>query len=125
MAKASLGARLIALIIDSIVVAIAGGIAVAVVGDQILGIGVGFIVGLVYNWYFWTQNNGQTPAKSVLGIRVVDKSGGSVNSLQAIVRYIGYYINTFLLFVGWLWAIVDSEKQGLHDKLAGTYVVKA
>jgi uncharacterized RDD family membrane protein YckC len=125
MAKASLGARLVALIIDSIVVAIVGGIAAAVVGDEILGIGVGFIVGLVYNWYFWTQNNGQTPAKSVMGIRVVDKGGGSVNSLQAIVRYVGYYINTFLLFLGWLWAIVDSEKQGLHDKLAGTYVVKA
>ena len=49
----------------------------------------------------------------------------AVNLLQAVVRYIGYYINTLVLLLGWLWAIVDGNNQGLHDKLAGTIVVKA
>jgi uncharacterized RDD family membrane protein YckC len=30
-----------------------------------------------------------------------------------------------LLGIGWLWAFFDKDRQGLHDKLAGTYVVKA
>jgi uncharacterized RDD family membrane protein YckC len=125
MRKASLLSRLIALIIDSVAVWLVGIIVGVFIDLQILGLGLGFFVGLAYNWYFWTQNNGQTPGKSFLNVRVVSTSGGQINSLQAIVRYVGYYINTFLLLLGWLWAIVDGNNQGLHDKLAGTYVVPA
>lgn len=122
---AGLGTRLAALIIDSIILSIIGAIVTGVVGSEVLGIGVGFIVGVIYNWYFWTRNNGQTLGKQLMGIRVVKADGGRLNDLEAVVRYIGYYINTFLLFLGWLWAIPDGKNQGLHDKLAGTVVVKA
>ncbi|MBI5958914.1 MAG: RDD family protein, partial [Chloroflexi bacterium] len=44
---------------------------------------------------------------------------------QAIVRYIGYYINTAFLLLGWIWAIFDDHGEGWHDKLAGTRVEKA
>lgn len=117
--------RLIAIAIDSFVVWILGVIVGVVADEQILGIGVGFLVGLGYNWYFWTQNNGQTPAKRALGLRVVTSGGGNINSVQAVVRYVGYYINTVLLLLGWLWAIVDKQHRGLHDILAGTRVVRA
>ncbi len=123
MPKASLVSRLIALIIDSVAIWLAGGIVGIFAGEEILGIGVGFLTGLAYNWYFWTQNKGQTPGKSFMNIRVVSKGGGGINSLQAVIRYVGYYINTFILLLGWLWAIIDGDHQGLHDKLAGTYVV--
>ncbi len=123
--KAPLSSRLVAILIDSLVVGVLAGLVGGVTGKQILGIGVGFIVGIIYNWYFWTQRNGQTPAKSLLGIRVVSTNGGKVTDLQAIVRYIGYYINTALLLIGWIWAIFDDKQQGFHDKLAGTIVVKA
>ena len=125
MPKASLSSRLIALIIDGIILGVVSWLVRTIVGSDILGISVGFIVGVLYNWYFWTRNNGQTPGKRALGIRVVSTSGGGVNDLQAVIRYIGYYISTFVLFLGWLWAIPDPENQTLHDKLAGTYVVKA
>ncbi|NLX10323.1 MAG: RDD family protein [Chloroflexi bacterium] len=125
MNEASLGARLIALIIDSIILSIIGALLGGLTGEEILGIGSGFIFGVIYNWYFWTQNRGQTPGKMVMGIRVVKTDGSSLNSLEAVVRYIGYYINTFLLMLGWIWAIFDGKKQGLHDKLAGTVVVRA
>ncbi len=125
MVKANLASRLIALIIDSAIVWIAGAIIGLVLGEEVLGIGVGFVIGLLYNSYFWTMNNGQTPGKGMLSIRVVSRDGGGVNLLQAVVRYIGYYINTLVLLLGWLWAIVDGNNQGLHDKLAGTIVVKA
>jgi uncharacterized RDD family membrane protein YckC len=125
MQKASLMARLIAIILDSILLGIISGIVTAIVGEQILGVGVGFIIGLGYNWYFWTQNQGQTPGKALLGIRVVKVNGGPLSDLDAIIRYIGYYINTFVLLLGWIWAIFDDRHQGWHDKLAGTMVVRA
>jgi len=125
MVKANLAARLIALIIDSVIVWIAGAIIGLVLGEEVLGIGVSFVIGLLYNSYFWTMNNGQTPGKGMLDIRVVSRDGGGVNLVQAVVRYVGYYINTLILLLGWLWAIVDGNNQGLHDKLAGTIVVKA
>ena len=123
MRKANLTSRLIALIIDSIAIWIVGGIVGIFMNEEILGIGLGFIIGLGYNWYFWTQNKGQTPGKSFMHIRVVSKGGGGINNLQAVIRYVGYYISSFVLMLGWLWAIVDGDNQTLHDKLAGTYVV--
>lgn len=125
MQLASLPSRLIAIIIDGVLLNIIGGVIGAVIGDQILGIGLSFIIGVLYNWYFWTRNNGQTPGKMLLGIRVVKAGGGSIGDLEAVIRYIGYYINTFLAFIGWLWAIIDDENQGFHDKIAGTKVVRA
>ncbi len=125
MRDASLITRFLALAIDSFIVGFLSFIVGLIFGDEILGIGIGFVTGLVYNTYFWTQNNGQTPAKSVFGIRVVSSNGRPINVLQAVIRYIGYYINTFLLLLGWLWAIVDPDNQGLHDKIASTRVVEA
>ncbi|MBN1679156.1 MAG: RDD family protein [Anaerolineae bacterium] len=123
--QASLGARFIAIVVDGLIVNIIGAIVGAIIGDTVLGVSIGFIVGLVYNWYFWTQNNGQTPAKSFMGIRVVKTDGSALSDADAIIRYIGYYINTILLMLGWIWAIFDGNNQGLHDKLARTYVVRA
>lgn len=125
MQQASLSSRLVALFLDTLVLAVASAIVTGVVGDEILGISVGFLVGLAYNWYFWTKNNGQTPAKSLMGIRVVKSNGGKLNTVDAVVRYIGYYINTALFFIGWLWAIWDGKQQGFHEKLSGTRVVRA
>lgn len=121
--KAGLGERFIALVIDSIILGIVTGVVTAVIGN--VGGVIGFLVGVAYQWYFLTQNKGQTPGKLFMGIRVVKANGATLSDADAIVRYIGYYINTFFLFIGWLWAIPDANNQGWHDKLAGTYVVKA
>ncbi len=125
MQLASLPTRLGALIIDNVILWAVGGIVGSIIGESILGIGIGFILGISYNWYFWTKNNGQTPGKALLGIRVVKANGGKIDTITAVVRYVGYYINTFLLFIGWAWSIWDPKKQGFHDKLAGTLVVRA
>lgn len=125
MRDASVFTRFVALAIDTFIVGLLSAVVGLIFGDEILGIGVGFLTGLAYNTYFWTQNNGQTPAKSFIGIRVVSSNGRPISVLQAVIRYIGYYINTILLFLGWLWALVDADNQGLHDKLAGTRVVQA
>ncbi|MBZ0306925.1 MAG: RDD family protein, partial [Anaerolineae bacterium] len=78
----------------------------------------------VYTWFFLAHNNGQTPGKMLLGIRVVGANGGGVSDLQAILRYVGYYINTFLCFVGWIYAFINPDQRGFHDMIAGTRVVE-
>ncbi len=67
---------------------------------------------------------GVTAGKALLGIKLINSEGEGVGLWQAFVRWIGYYISGVFLFAGFLWALVDSECQTWHDKIAGTYVVK-
>ena len=123
--KASVVTRFIALVIDGIILAIIGGILAALTGRAELGSIASFVIGVIYQIYFLTQQNGQTPGKRVMGIRVVKVNGAPLSAADAIIRYIGYYINSIVILLGWIWALFDAEKQGWHDKLAGTYVVVA
>jgi uncharacterized RDD family membrane protein YckC len=73
---------------------------------------------------FWLTREA-TPGKMAVGARVVDaKTGQAVSAVQGIVRYLGYYVSIFPLFLGLLWVAFDPRKQGFHDKLAGTVVVR-
>ncbi len=120
---ADTGTRFIALIIDGIILGIITGLLFA--GAKNAGGAAGFIVGVAYQWYFLTQQNGQTPGKRVMGIRVIKVSGAPLTFADALIRYIGYYINSVVFMIGWIWALFDKNHQGWHDKLAGTVVVKA
>jgi uncharacterized RDD family membrane protein YckC len=74
---------------------------------------------------FWLTRKA-TPGKMAVGARVVDATTGKAISVrQAIVRYLGYYVSIFPLCLGLLWVAFDPRKQGFHDKLAGTVVVRA
>jgi len=120
---ADVGTRFIALVIDGIILAIIGGVLVGARGS--LGGALTFIVGLAYNWYFWTRSGGQTPGKMLMNIRVVKTDGSPMTDGDAVIRHIGYYINSFVFGLGWLWGLIDSNHQGWHDMLSNTYVVKA
>ncbi len=78
----------------------------------------------VYHIAFWTWR-GQTPGKMLLGIRIVRVDGKRIGLGRAIIRYIVYPLSAILLLIGYLMIIWDSKKQSLHDKAAGTCVVKA
>lgn len=122
---ADVGTRLIAIIIDGIILSVIGSILFGATGHVWTG-GVGaFVVGVVYNWYFWTRQDGQTPGKKLMKIRVVKADGSPMQDADAVVRYVGYYINSIIFGIGWLWALIDSKHQGWHDMLAKTYVVRA
>lgn len=119
---AGIGTRLIALMIDSIII----GAVISALGihgsEWALG---NLIVHLGYHWFFLTQMNGQTPGKLLFGIRVIKTNGKPLNATDVVLRYFGYLINSAVLNIGWLWAAFDSKNQGWHDKIAGTFVVKA
>ncbi len=114
--------RVIALFIDGIIISIITG-ALAGIGST-LGGGLGILIDLAYYWYFWTRNNGQTPGKMVMNIRVIKIDGSALEDGDAIARFIGYIISCVVLCLGFIWVLFDEKNQGWHDKMAGTYVVK-
>lgn len=121
---ASISERTIALIIDTLLVSAVGG-AIGFGGGFFSGGIMGFVIGAGYQWYFLTRQNGQTFGKMVMNIQVVKTDGTQITDAEAVLRYIGYSINSALLMLGWIWALADNDRQGWHDKIANTYVVKA
>ena len=74
---------------------------------------------------FWVYRQA-TPGKIAIGARIVDAETGEKPSTgQLIARYFGYYVSAIPLFIGMVWVAFDPRKQGWHDKLAGTVVVRA
>lgn len=86
---------------------------------------LGILVGIIYFVYFWTRQQGQTLGHKVLKIRVVREDGKPIDITTAVIRYIGYIVSGVVIGLGFLWVIWDAKKQGWHDKMAGTIVVKA
>jgi len=115
--------RFIALVIDSIVFSIIGGL-IGLNVDLIGGGLVSIVLGAGYQWYFLTQHNGQTIGKMIMGLRVIKVDGTPISDSDALLRYVGYFIGLTVLMLGFIWAIFDENNQGWHDKLARTYVVK-
>jgi uncharacterized RDD family membrane protein YckC len=73
---------------------------------------------------FWLARQA-TPGKMAIGARIVDaKTGGKPTTAQLLIRYAGYYVAMIPLFIGILWVAFDPRKQGWHDKMAGTVVVR-
>jgi uncharacterized RDD family membrane protein YckC len=74
---------------------------------------------------FWEYKSA-TPGKMALKLKIVDAKTGSKPSVgQFIGRYLAYYISIIPLFLGIIWVGIDKRKQGWHDKLAGTVVVRS
>ncbi|MFC2070970.1 RDD family protein, partial [Chloroflexota bacterium] len=79
----------------------------------------------IYHWLF-TGLKGQTPGKMALGIKVVDGRGNKPGlGIAALREILGKTISTLVFCIGFLWIGGDESKQGWHDKIADTYVVKA
>jgi len=73
---------------------------------------------------FW-QTKSATPGKMLLGLTIVDARTGNKPTLwQFLVRYFAYLIAILPFFLGLLWVAIDEHKQGWHDKLANTLVVR-
>jgi uncharacterized RDD family membrane protein YckC len=73
---------------------------------------------------FWIFKSA-TPGKMLIRSSIVDaKTYGKTGSVQNIVRYVGYYVSLIPFGLGFFWIAFDSRKQGWHDKMAGTLVIK-
>jgi len=126
-------ARVGAAIIDSILLALVLTPAVLVLGGgydwddmyspkNILVNGVLPAIVIILFWH-WRQ---ATPGKMLIGAKIVDAAtGGKPSTGQFIGRYLCYYLSSILLGLGFIWVGLDAKKQGWHDKLAGTVVIRS
>jgi uncharacterized RDD family membrane protein YckC len=141
------GGRLVAYIIDSIIVVIACSIP-AIIGAVILAAGttvdgqtitsidtgattgfflfmvLTFLIGVLYFPYFWSHG-GQTPGMRPFSLRVVrDKDGGALGWGTAFLRLLGLWVASAVFYIGLIWIFVDDRRRGWQDLIAGTIVVK-
>ena len=83
-----------------------------------------YVVPIFITVWFWVKCLG-TPGKMILRLRVIDASTGeAISTARGTGRYLGYYVSAIPLLLGFIWVAFDKKKQGFHDKLAGTFVVR-
>ena len=92
--------------------------------------------GLLFTWLFssaigmayyvvFTGSCGQTPGKMALYIKVVRSDGSDMTYGRAALREVpGKFLSGILLGIGYLMVVFDERKQGLHDKLADSCVIR-
>jgi uncharacterized RDD family membrane protein YckC len=119
--RASFGERLIAAIIDAIVVGLATGI-VSRIG--FFGWFLGSIAGYAYYVYLEGSPSGQTVGKRAMSIRVVGmQTGTTIGYPGAFIRVIGKIVSSIACLLGYFWMLWDPERQTWHDKFADSVVV--
>ena len=143
---AGAGARLLAYIIDSIILMVgflvlffvftALAIGTATTDGELSGGAIGgflfvalitiimIIVTIAYFPWFWWKG-GQTPGMKMFHIRVVrDIDGGPISGSAALLRLLGYWVNQVVFYIGFIWIFVDKRRRGWHDLIAGTVVIE-
>ncbi len=76
-----------------------------------------------YLVFCWVRS-GQTLAQKTWGLRVTAVDGSLLGSRAATLRYLVALISIGT-GIGLLWAVVDPERQFLHDRLCGSRIVLA
>lgn len=80
-------------------------------------------VGGAYFIWFWTHG-GRTLAMQTWKLRLISADGLKITTRQAITRYLFASLGIGLMGLGLWWAFFDREHQFLHDRLAGTRIIK-
>ena len=78
---------------------------------------------VLYYSYMESSKYQGTLGKLALGIKVVDVRGNGINFSKALLRNLSKYLSALILYIGYIMIIFDDRKQGLHDKIADTFVV--
>lgn len=140
---AGFGKRLVAYIIDIIILQVVAYILGMIFGGNTTtvdtggGFGAAFananpivsILSLVINWlYFAYQESSPTQAtlgKKVMGIKVTNLNGERISFLNATGRFFGKFLSGIIILIGFIMAAFTEKKQALHDMLASTLVLNA
>ncbi len=82
---------------------------------------------LVIGVYFVTQwvFGGQTLAMRSWRLKLQRLDGAPLRARQAIARYVLALAGTIALGITYWWALFDADKAFLHDRLAGTRIVRS
>lgn len=122
--------------VTSMVVAIPLGLtigAISILALPIPGIdfaanGIGFSVGLMVHWLWFTVAESSdwqaSIGKKMLGLKVTDLNGDRIDFARANLRYWSKILSGLFFGFGFFMVAFTESKQGLHDKLAGTLVLR-
>ncbi len=126
--------RVVAYIIDGILLTIVCGIV-----DRLLGINIlatdwdhydplANVISLVIGWLYFalleSSERGATVGKMVMGLRVVTSDGRRLSFMNATGRYFAKILSAIILCIGFIMVAFTDKKRGLHDIIAGTLVIK-
>ncbi|RKZ52929.1 MAG: RDD family protein [Candidatus Parabeggiatoa sp. nov. 3] len=128
--------RVIASIIDGILIQIVVFVGAFLVVMLVMGEGteeslhiIANLVGLVISWLYYTlleSSNWQaTIGKKALGLKVTDLQGQQIGFGRANARYWSKILSALILMIGFLMVAFTEKKQGLHDLIASTLVIKS
>jgi uncharacterized RDD family membrane protein YckC len=122
--------RFAAWLIDYILVGVVTGILVAIlggIGDD-AGTGIGYFLSVIGSLLYYSvlesSANQATVGKMALGIQVTDLQGNRISFGRALGRTLAKILSGLILLIGYIMAAFTAKKQGLHDMIAGTLVVK-
>jgi uncharacterized RDD family membrane protein YckC len=138
---ADFGERLIATIVDSIILAVLFGFSFIVlvfinasVIQSILNYTatltiIFFIFGmpilfLGYHAYFESSRHGGSPGKILLKIRVTDMRGRPITFSHSMGRNAGKFLSQIIFYIGYLMVLWSPKRQALHDNIANTLVIR-
>lgn len=82
-----------------------------------------FVVQVGYFVGFWVWR-GQTPGKFIMRVKITKLDGSRITWGTALLRYCGYIISVVVVLFGFIWVGIDNRRQGFHDKIAETFVVR-
>lgn len=88
--------------------------------------GVGLLLG-VWLYYALSESSSRqgTLGKQSFGLRVVDVHGRRLSFGRATGRFFGKYLSALPIYAGFFAIAFTEKKQGFHDQMAGTYVVRS
>ena len=126
--------RLVAYIIDAILLGILGGVLASIFGiplmqtdwehyDPTLNL-VSFAIGWLYFALLESSERGATVGKMAMGLRVVTSDFQRLSFMNATGRYFAKILSAIILGIGFLMIAFTDRKRGLHDMIADTLVIK-
>ncbi len=83
-----------------------------------------FLTFPIFYYVFLHGSCGQTFGKMAMRIKVVNDDGTPLGYKMAFFRWLGYFLCDLTFNVGYIWAAFDARKQGFHDKVCGTLVLR-
>lgn len=120
---ATFGSRFGASFVDGIIQQVVSVVFIFAI-DPGMGLIVTYLFPLIYAIFF-VGAYGQTPGKMLFKIKIINMDGTKVSYLKAFARYLGYFVSTITLMIGYLMAIWDKEYgRALHDRMCSTRVIK-
>jgi uncharacterized RDD family membrane protein YckC len=126
--------RVVAYIIDGVVLNIATWIIALVAGVDIFAGGTSNLalttngISLVISWLYFalmeSSERGATLGKMALSLRVVTENGQRLSFANATGRFFAKIVSALILGIGFIMVGFTDRKRGLHDMMASTLVVK-